>query len=502
MKSMIHALFMAMTLFPPIAEAATNKPHRAWLPGRFGEIVSIDGREILRVSVPTDSDAVDGMNCASTPLDLTQWRGGELFFSISCRGKNVSIPKLPYNGVKVMIVYRDRNSNAVYAGARVGTGTFDWKTVHGSATIPEEAVDGQLFLGLQDSSGTVEFDTASLSIDGFRKSQSNILCQYSAPLAATPPLRGVMSPRKFKPGDLVDLGKWKVNLLRIQFCRNWLKVNTDLDLEDYDNWMAENMAHLDSILDEAEQLGIRIIVDLHTPPGGWLPGGEARMFHEKKYADHYIKTWKSIAKHFKGRKSVWAYDLINEPVQKRKAPYDYLSIQLAAARVIREIDPGIPLVIESNRAATPETFSYLEPLPLDNVIYSVHFYAPNVYTHQQVFPHYHVRYDYPGEIQGRYYNREELRRILQPVRDFQLRHDARIYIGEFSVAAWAPGAARYLDDCISLFEEYGWDWSYHAFRESRIWSVEHAGPDRQSLEASPDNDRKQVLLRGFKGNQK
>jgi hypothetical protein len=37
----------------------------------------------------------------------------------------------------------------------------------------------------------------------------------------------------------------------------------------------------------------------------------------------------------------------------------------------------------------------------------------------------------------------------------------------------APGAVNHLRDCIDLFEEYGWDWTYHAYREWDGGSVEH-----------------------------
>ena len=63
---------------------------------------------------------------------------------------------------------------------------------------------------------------------------------------------------------------------------------------------------------------------------------------------------------------------------------------------------------------------------------------------------------------------------------------------------WAPGAENYLRDAISLFEEYGWDWSYHAFREWAGWSVEHESPDGKSIRPSADNPRKRALLEGFK----
>jgi len=55
-----------------------------------------------------------------------------------------------------------------------------------------------------------------------------------------------------------------------------------------------------------------------------------------------------------------------------------------------------------------------------------------------------------------------------------------------------------LRDCIEVFEEYGWDWTYHAFREWQGWSVEHESTTPGKLTPSKDNPRKQVLLEGFR----
>ena len=71
--------------------------------------------------------------------------------------------------------------------------------------------------------------------------------------------------------------------------------------------------------------------------------------------------------------------------------------------------------------------------------------------------------------------------------------------GRVSAIAWAPGADQYLRDCIGIFRDYGWDWTYHAFREWAGWSVEHEGEDDASLRPSADNPRKQALLEGMRG---
>lgn len=67
----------------------------------------------------------------------------------------------------------------------------------------------------------------------------------------------------------------------------------------------------------------------------------------------------------------------------------------------------------------------------------------------------------------------------------------------------APGAENYLRDAICLFEEYGWDWSYHAFREWAGWSVEHEADDPDAEHPDKyhrvtDSARKRALLDGFK----
>ena len=69
------------------------------------------------------------------------------------------------------------------------------------------------------------------------------------------------------------------------------------------------------------------------------------------------------------------------------------------------------------------------------------------------------------------WDKERIRGELELARQYQLEHGVRIHVGEFSAPRWAPNAEGYLRDCIELFEEYGWDWNYHAFREAGVWRV-------------------------------
>ena len=54
----------------------------------------------------------------------------------------------------------------------------------------------------------------------------------------------------------------------------------------------------------------------------------------------------------------------------------------------------------------------------------------------------------------------------------------------------------HIRDLIDLFEEYGWDWSYHAFREWAGWSVEHT-TDPKDWQPSPTPTNREKLLKAW-----
>ncbi len=76
-----------------------------------------------------------------------------------------------------------------------------------------------------------------------------------------------------------------------------------------------------------------------------------------------------------------------------------------------------------------------------------------------------------------------------------------MYVGEFSAVCWAEGAERYIGDVISLMEEYGWDWTMHAWREWSGWSPEHVctAPETRDRFEKRDNPRLQVVKDAFRG---
>lgn len=467
--------------------------------------MSENGLDFVRFIVAKTKKA--GQHLMTAPFDISAYQGKHLLVACRIRAFEVSKPPAYYNGIKVMIHFKTKQGD-VWQNPTVAWGSFDWREFSSTFHVPESAVDGRLLLGLQDSSGTVDFSDLTITTlevsevyppvaklpEGFR-------AEYTSRVTSVPRLRGAMSPSAYHKGDLDILASWGANLVRWQFTRNWGQVGSERDLVEYNKWIDSKCDEFEQVLADCERLGMKVVLDLHTPPGGTNKERDMAMFHEPEYEQAFIDVWKKIALRFKGRNSVvFGYNVVNEPTQRKMTSNNYLKQQYDAALAIRKIDPEIPIIIESNIASSPDTFEYLTPLPIKDVIYQVHMYKPTQYTHQGIDGM--AASNYPGVINGIRYDRETLRKVLEPVRKFQKKYGARIYVGEFAATRWAEGAERYMEDVISICEEYGWDWTYHAFRESKTWDVEYQGGShgKGEVKATVPTARRKVLQEGFRRN--
>ena len=484
---------------------------------------SIDGG-ILSVDISADAPPGKRTIHCEAPLDLAGLvgPGKGIALSVRVRGRDVTKPAARWNGVKAMIRYVDETTGVTnWPRASLPVGTFGWTT----ATVrindllsPQTPAVGKAtaVLGLEDCTGHAEFDLSTLSIVHEKVPTALVnqdwVVRYPAqhPTAQQrTPLRGFMLPqRPTTEDDIETLHNWGATLVRFQICRRFLAgIDDNQDLGEYAAWVDSRLDNLADVLRWAGERGMKVCVDLHVVPGGRRAGDrEMNMFHDDRWADAFVDTWRRIATRCAPAvqtAGLYGYDLVNEPYQHGPAKNSYWEIQRRAAEAIREIDNVTPIIVESNMAASYHAFRYLSPLAMDNVIYQFHLYAPNPYTHQGVIGW--PRTDngapltWPGEYRGETWDKDYLRRTVAHVREFQLKHNARIYVGEFSAIAWAPGADRYLRDCIDLFAEYGWDWTYHAFREWPGWDVEKDGQDIKHMNPATDTPRKRVLLEGLQG---
>jgi hypothetical protein len=319
--------------------------------------------------------------------------------------------------------------------------------------------------------------------------------------------RGVMSPTSGFSSDLASTLKntWKANVMRWQI--NSVSAGLPTTLEAYDAWLNNEMKELDNAFTWCEANGIKLLIDLHYAPLGNNSTNGTLIFYNQAANDKIVAVWQTLATRYKNRSGLYGYDLINEPVQKTTplAGCDFKATQVKIGNAIRLIDRKTPIFIAVDDWDNPGNFTGFTPVPLTNVVYQAHMYLPHKYTHQQVSSSTPTAYTYPGTIDGILYDKARLVSLLAPVRTFQTNYNVRIYIGEFSAARWASGAATYLRDCMEIFEGYGWHWTYHAFKESKTWSLEYENlpvGDNGAIPATTPTDRyRQVVGWGLNLNQ-
>ncbi|NMA46438.1 MAG: glycoside hydrolase family 5 protein [Lentisphaerae bacterium] len=434
----------------------------------------------------------------STSLDPAKLEG-MIQLEAVVRGQGLQAAKQPYWGTKLMLTI-SRGGKQSHPEPPRSVGSYDWRTVYMVQNILPGTDKVSLSICIQHAIG--EFWVDSVRI--YRCVETDEVSQEPPPVNEEAKLvprgdhrgatyRGFMSGHDMSDEAFATLAAWKVNLIRYQLHAGRRDISTP---EKYLAWLDEAMAELDVVLGRCARHGIKVAIDLHTGPGTIRTAEASNILVDSEANMATLEeAWRKLAGHYRGNALIYGYDLLNEPrvsnyMRGVENPWQLITERLVA--VIRAIDPTTPIITEPN-------FRTFKPVNDPHIIYSPHFYSPHSFTHQGVGDR-KVRWSYPGWINGVYWDKEQLRLSMAEVINFQRRHQVPIFVGEFSAINWAKGADKYLQDSIELFEEYGWDWTYHAFREWDAWSIEHDGYQFQKVRKSDDNPRKQVLLKALEKN--
>lgn len=438
------------------------------------------------------------------PLNVTAFRGRGIMLEAMIKARDVVPPAKKYLGPKLMLHLKTPiPAGEIWQDQNKEYGSYDWKKFTVFLRIPVDATSLNISLGLQGTSGTLWIDNLKIvAIPQVKELSKN--SNTGMERKKTTRLRGVMSGGAISEKDFQELGEvWKANLMRFQV--NNPRRQDISTKEKTDLWLNERLARLDRILPYARKYGIKVLIDLHAGPG--MTQDELlsnQLSWKKESQDLLVYVWQVMAEKYRNNPTVWGYDILNEPneagyVYEPDGALDWNRLAEKVARAIRAIDPVKPIIIEPATQASPIGFSTFTPVDVPNVIYSVHFYKPKSYSHQGIYGS-SSGIAYPGKIEGIEWNKATMKKALAPVIEFQRKYNVPIYVGEFSVVRWAPGADKYLRDAIEIFEENGWDWTYHAFREFEGWDAEWSN-DRKVKGRQPTTPRKEVLLEFFKQNQ-
>ena len=503
MKSIIRHFSLVTSAFAALcgANAEVTMPSLSWTPSN--NKVSISDN-IATVALPGTTKQ---SGYVRTTFDMSGFAGKAFELTVNASLNGVGGTTYTWEGLKFQFSFHDDlrdEDNNIDGDLPQKDGTTDGWVQLKLRFDPSQyrTTTATLALGIQQAYGTARFDLSSLAIRETpticEPTNSNLVVSYPQRVTDMPPLKGVMSPTgDMNEGDFRTLHDWGATLLRFEMAN--CPSESIADIPAYLAWLRGRLDHLENvILPLSEKYGIKVVVDLHNTIGGRVGGyTDFALFDNDTFYTAWLDIWREIATRFRGDKRVYGYDLCNEPRQTLTHKRNYWQIQQAAAEAIREIDPDVTIVMEANAMDAPDAFYYLSPLSLSNVIYQVHMYEPGTYTHQGLDTNPYGE-TYPGTLaNGTTFNKTWLRSQLAPVRAFQQTHGARILVGEFSAICWAPGADQYLTDLTDIFDEYGWDWCYMAFRAWEGWSLEHQENEigtRWDFSSSPDNARKRAIL--------
>ena len=429
---------------------------------------------------------------------------GCIIFEVVYKGAGIKETEKPYHGAKAMLIIerKDKSINWSEPAKVIRHGTFGWQLVQKTELIPEDTQKLTIRLGLENTTGDYWCDRVSV----YRGKKVADAVPKAEPLHPVKSAwtggnyRGFMSGHDLSEAAFQTLAQWHANLIRYQMDPGQRDISNS---EKYLAWIRDEITRMDQVLALCKKYGIKMVIDLHCGPSGSRRNAVASniIVDPEAILRQLQEAWKILATHYRGNPWIYGYDILNEPqtedfVKQEKSPWVRISTEVV--KTIRAIDARMPIVVEPDLADVRT----LHHIDAPNIIYSVHAYAPIDYTHQGVIANQALEWSYPGEINGVKWDRAALRRDLQKIRDFQLQYKVPIYVGEFSVIAWAPGREQYLADLIDIFEEFGWDWTYHAFREWAGWSLEHTAAAPMALRYAPDNPAMKTVLEVMKKNSK
>jgi aryl-phospho-beta-D-glucosidase BglC (GH1 family) len=309
--------------------------------------------------------------------------------------------------------------------------------------------------------------------------------------------------------DFQVLKPMGANVVRVFF-----PVQPFMQLEPPYSFDESSFENLDRILDLCEKYEIKAIIDPHRFPGTWHQWtmiNNDKFWTDFEWHDRAIAIWERIAMQCKDRGNVIAgYDLLNEPAipknPAKDSPADLNLLYRKLIAAIRKHDTKHTIILAAPRytpADSDTEVSYLFGLdvlevPVDsNLCYTIHMYAPMSFTHQGVWEE-SEPVAYPGFIDGEEWNKDKIRDYMKKAYDFTQKYNVPIFIGEFSCPRWTgDGGVQYLKDQIEVYEEYGFSWAYHAFRENQLWDIEMSIYDRSDSVRRETSPRKEMLIDAF-----
>lgn len=181
-----------------------------------------------------------------------------------------------------------------------------------------------------------------------------------------------LSKTVYTENDMRRQAAWGANVARLVFSYN--------DLQNEDGTFKEDgFGKFDEVVQWARKYGQYVIFDMHVVPGGqstqpYTAGGKNRVWTDPVSREHYLTLWKEIARRYRNRPEVAAYELMNEPNTVQGPPDRLLALYREVIPAIRAVDPAKIIVVCGDHGSDADFLVDALKLPDPNILYTFHFY--------------------------------------------------------------------------------------------------------------------------------
>ncbi|MBZ0202328.1 MAG: cellulase family glycosylhydrolase [Ignavibacteria bacterium] len=299
--------------------------------------------------------------------------------------------------------------------------------------------------------------------------------------------------------DFIDLKNYGGNLFHIQ-PDGFFAVDAPYDL------VQDNIDGADLLVNFCRQAGIHYVIGMRSGPGaydtydesqGTVP--ESRVWNSGNTVEQqkYAEMLQMIVQRYANDTLFVGINLVIEPRPKVKlipantsANYKFFlenvfnihmdQVYKGWVTAIRQVDPEIPIIIESFAYSTPELFPGYE-ISGQYIIYSAHNYQPVEFTKAEApmtmtYPgtYWNITHLSPQLFNAQFLNETVFRKLIE----FGENTGAPIFIGELGMFKPQIGGADYLRDVLNICTDNGWNFA--------IWDWRRGSGDNWNIEAFED----------------
>lgn len=145
-------------------------------------------------------------------------------------------------------------------------------------------------------------------------------------------------------------------------------------------------AWLDQNVEWARAAGVRLILNLHAPFGGYQSGGEGdALWSDEQAQRRFVELWRAIAERYRAEPTIAGYGLLNEPAPVENID-QWKDLAERTIAEIRAVDQHHMIFVERASAVGGDWSENAERnffrVDDSNVVYEFHFYKPYHFTHQ------------------------------------------------------------------------------------------------------------------------